>query len=133
MDDVESSSGSDSSDDRTITDDYFSFSTSKNKTSNSTFKIEVLDKKTIEKYLSRDEKDDLQLLKSERFDYHRSQFSRWYSELCAGFNLLFFGFGSKKKLLTSFASEYCAESPCIVVYGYLPHFSIKRVKILFFC
>ncbi|KAJ1303115.1 hypothetical protein OPQ81_011316 [Rhizoctonia solani] len=51
----------------------------------------------------------------------RALFPHWLDELLEGFNLLFYGVGSKRALLNEFASEYLsAEGHVVVVNGYLP-------------
>ncbi|KAL3662345.1 hypothetical protein V7S43_012672 [Phytophthora oleae] len=57
-----------------------------------------------------------------RFEQH---FPEWKSELLAGYNLLFYGVGSKLKLLQDFASEYLSEGVVLQVHGYLPVVSLK--------
>ncbi|KAF8752574.1 C-14 sterol reductase [Rhizoctonia solani] len=48
-------------------------------------------------------------------------FPHWLDELLEGFNLLFYGVGSKRTLLNEFATEYLsAEGHVVVVNGYLP-------------
>ncbi len=58
-------------------------------------------------------------LKGELLQQYEESFPRWFSELQAGFNLLFYGFGSKKTLLEKFASEFFEDYPCVVVYPLL--------------
>ncbi|OWZ19756.1 Origin recognition complex subunit [Phytophthora megakarya] len=53
------------------------------------------------------------------------QFSEWKSELLAGYNLLFYGVGSKLKLLQEFASTYLSDGVVMQVHGYLPVVSLK--------
>ncbi|KAF8999143.1 origin recognition complex subunit 2-domain-containing protein [Cyathus striatus] len=57
----------------------------------------------------------------------RSQvFERFMFELDEGFNILCYGFGSKRKLLNDFATEYCSKSGYVVVAnGFQPDFSLK--------
>ncbi|KAJ3038239.1 Origin recognition complex subunit 2 [Rhizophlyctis rosea] len=58
---------------------------------------------------------------------HTCQFPQWKFELSQGFNLLFYGFGSKRSLLNSFA-EFCLSShPVITVNGYHPTCSISQI------
>ncbi|KAG8705912.1 Origin recognition complex subunit 2, partial [Ceratobasidium sp. 395] len=52
----------------------------------------------------------------------KALFGHWLTELLEGFNLLFYGFGSKRVLVNEFATEQCAEEGhVIVVNGYLPN------------
>lgn len=53
-------------------------------------------------------------------------FSRFIFELAEGFNLLCYGFGSKRRVLNQFASEFCAKHGHVVVTNaFKPDFSIK--------
>ncbi|KAB5589119.1 DNA replication origin binding protein [Ceratobasidium theobromae] len=52
----------------------------------------------------------------------RALFPHWVTELLEGFNLLFYGFGSKRVLVNEFAQEWCSkEGHVVVVNGFLPH------------
>ncbi|KAG9099498.1 Origin recognition complex subunit 2 [Ceratobasidium sp. 370] len=54
-------------------------------------------------------------------DDARALFEHWLTELLQGFNLLFYGYGSKRGLVNEFATEQCAkEGHVVVVNGYLP-------------
>ncbi|ETO83858.1 hypothetical protein F444_02182 [Phytophthora nicotianae P1976] len=59
---------------------------------------------------------------SRRFGQH---FPGWKSELLAGYNLLFYGVGSKLPLLQDFASTYLSDGIVMQVHGYLPVVSLK--------
>lgn len=53
-------------------------------------------------------------------------FSRFMIELQEGFNILCFGFGSKRQLLNHFATQFCSKKGHVVVAnGFLPDFAIK--------
>ncbi|KAG6966696.1 hypothetical protein JG688_00006657 [Phytophthora aleatoria] len=58
----------------------------------------------------------------QRFEQH---FPAWKSELLAGYNLLFYGVGSKLALLQDFASSYLSDGIVMQVHGYLPVVSLK--------
>ncbi|KAF4140088.1 Origin recognition complex subunit 2 [Phytophthora infestans] len=60
--------------------------------------------------------------KGRRFEQH---FPVWKSELLAGYNLLFYGVGSKLTLLQDFASTYLSDGIVMQVHGYLPVVSLK--------
>ncbi|CAI5744373.1 unnamed protein product [Peronospora destructor] len=57
-----------------------------------------------------------------RFESH---FSAWKSELLGGYNLLFYGLGSKLSLLQEFASSFLSDGVVMQVYGYLPVVSLQ--------
>ncbi|OUM57609.1 hypothetical protein PIROE2DRAFT_48580 [Piromyces sp. E2] len=59
--------------------------------------------------------------------YHEQNFQQWYFELIMGFNLAFYGFGSKIKLLTKFAKEVLNNSPVFVINGFSPAVSVKAI------
>ncbi|KAG6877983.1 hypothetical protein C0993_001188 [Termitomyces sp. T159_Od127] len=53
-------------------------------------------------------------------------FVRFMRELAEGFNLLMYGFGSKRRVLNEFATEYCARFGHVVVAnGFQPEFAFK--------
>ncbi|KAG6888803.1 hypothetical protein C0995_005823 [Termitomyces sp. Mi166 len=53
-------------------------------------------------------------------------FVRFMRELTEGFNLLIYGFGSKRRVLNEFATEYCAKAGhVVVVNGFQPEFAFK--------
>eukprot|EP00742_Colponemidia_sp_Colp-10_P000926 GILJ01001004.1.p1 GENE.GILJ01001004.1~~GILJ01001004.1.p1 ORF type:complete len:475 (-),score=88.22 GILJ01001004.1:191-1615(-) len=59
--------------------------------------------------------------------YYESQYTKWKFQLLSGFNLLFFGYGSKKILLQNFASSVLEDAPLVMVNGYFPGLVIKQV------
>ncbi|KAJ1910015.1 Origin recognition complex subunit 2 [Tieghemiomyces parasiticus] len=58
---------------------------------------------------------------------HEQHFHQWYFELRAGFSILFYGFGSKRRLLTRFATEYLNDGPVVVINGYFPTLTIRHI------
>jgi origin recognition complex subunit 2 len=53
-------------------------------------------------------------------------FSRFLQEMTEGFNLLLYGFGSKRRVLNHFATDYCSKAGYVVVAnGFQPDFTIK--------
>ncbi|KAI9105004.1 origin recognition complex subunit 2-domain-containing protein [Phlyctochytrium arcticum] len=58
---------------------------------------------------------------------HEEQFSQWYFELSQGFNLLFYGYGSKRNLVNKFATETLNDFPLIVVNGFFPSLNIRFI------
>jgi origin recognition complex subunit 2 len=61
------------------------------------------------------------------FELHSRSFPEWYFQLGQGFNLCFYGFGSKRKLLTAFVEAHLSAHPLIVVNGFFPRTSVKAV------
>jgi origin recognition complex subunit 2 len=59
-------------------------------------------------------------------DLHRTEFWKYARELDEGFNLLFYGFGSKRTILNEFAHTVCsARGNVVIANGYLPSFTLK--------
>ncbi|KAG8862447.1 Origin recognition complex subunit 2 [Tulasnella sp. 330] len=59
---------------------------------------------------------------------HVKFFPRYMMELQAGFNLLFYGFGSKRETLNQFARQFCAKKGDVVVLnGYRPGIGVKEL------
>ncbi|KAF5383214.1 hypothetical protein D9615_004956 [Tricholomella constricta] len=53
-------------------------------------------------------------------------FSRFMSELGEGFNLLMYGYGSKRRVLNDFATDYCSKAGHVVVANaFHPEFTFK--------
>jgi origin recognition complex subunit 2 len=53
-------------------------------------------------------------------------FSRFLREMAEGFNLLMYGFGSKRRVLNQFATDFCSKAGYVVVAnGFQPDFTIK--------
>lgn len=60
---------------------------------------------------------------------HRSAMREWYLQMRAGgFNLLAYGFGSKKNLLSEFARTWLTDGPVVVLNGYYPGANVKNVS-----
>ena len=60
--------------------------------------------------------------------YERSM-RQWYLSLSSGgFNLLCYGYGSKKQLLTQFARVWLTDGPVIVFNAYTPGANVKVVR-----
>ena len=59
--------------------------------------------------------------------FHKSMFPQFLCELRNGFNILFYGFGSKRKLLNEFADLF-PDRDVLVVNGYFPSVSIGSVS-----
>jgi origin recognition complex subunit 2 len=59
---------------------------------------------------------------------HTDDFGQWIFELSQGFNLLLYGYGSKRKLLLSFAEKiYTRPGSVVVVNGFITGIKIKDV------
>lgn len=60
---------------------------------------------------------------------YQFQFTQWLFELKENFNLIFYGIGSKRSILTQFLREFVLptepHSKCIVINGYNPEFTIR--------
>jgi origin recognition complex subunit 2 len=57
------------------------------------------------------------------------QYRRWFQLLRAGFNVLLYGFGSKKALLEDFEKRFCVDGGVIVVNGFFPSLKPKQVVV----
>ncbi|KAI8059077.1 origin recognition complex subunit 2-domain-containing protein [Gilbertella persicaria] len=62
-------------------------------------------------------------------EMHKQHFAQWCFELCSGFNLVFYGYGSKRSLLNEFAQTALTDGPLIVVNGFFPSITIKDILI----
>jgi len=99
----------------------------KNVTSDNTLsKLPVLDHKEYIELLKKvPKKHESEIEKL--ISFHEKNFQQWYFELIMGFNLAFYGFGSKINLLTKFVKEMLNESPVFVINGFSPAVSIKAI------
>lgn len=60
--------------------------------------------------------------------YHRPSFARFLRELEEGFNILFYGLGSKALILNGFASEFCSNrGHVVIVNSFQPNFGLKEL------
>lgn len=58
--------------------------------------------------------------------FRSTVFSRCSRELEEGFNLIFYGYGSKRQILNQFAIGHCSKAGHVIVaYGFQPNFNIK--------
>ncbi|KAG0254783.1 Origin recognition complex subunit 2 [Actinomortierella ambigua] len=107
---------------------YFQDVHQKSRTSNNTLsKLPVLEHADFMAALRRTtvkharETEMLQLL-------YEEQFPQWYFELISGgFNLLFYGYGSKRQLLNRFALTFLTDAPVIIVNGFFPTVTVKEI------
>ncbi|KAJ1653625.1 Origin recognition complex subunit 2 [Dispira simplex] len=58
---------------------------------------------------------------------HAQHFPQWLFELRNGFNILFYGLGSKRRLLTKFALEYLQDTPVVVINGFFPTLTVRHI------
>ncbi|KAL5531431.1 hypothetical protein ACEPAG_4308 [Sanghuangporus baumii] len=56
---------------------------------------------------------------------HSEYFPAYMAELASGFNLLFYGFGSKRKLLNDFARRCAKKGHVVVANAFFPNFTLK--------
>ena len=63
---------------------------------------------------------------------HGALFPRWACSLHEGFNILLYGFGSKRPVLSAFMTylmEEDAEAAVVEVLGYSPHFTVRELLV----
>lgn len=61
-------------------------------------------------------------------ELHKKSFDQWQFELSQGFNILLYGYGSKRKLLMEFAKQiYTNPSSLVVINGYVPTLTVKDI------
>lgn len=106
---------------------YFQDLHGSSKTSNNTLsKLQVLEPQEFHEILSNTPKkheDEIAILS----EMHKQHFPQWFFELHSGFNLVFYGYGSKRNLLNEFAQTSLTDGPLIVVNGFFPSISIKDI------
>lgn len=106
---------------------YFQDLHGSSKTSNNTLsKLQVLEPQEFHQILQnapKKHKHEIAILS----EMHKQHFPQWFFELQSGFNLVFYGYGSKRNLLNEFAQTALTDGPMIVVNGFFPSISIKDI------
>ncbi|KAJ7175370.1 origin recognition complex, subunit 2 [Mycena filopes] len=114
---------------QTSFDAYFALSAAKASTSSNLFSalIQPLSAEEYTQSISADSLGSKHLQSRILLEPTRSAlFSRLLCELKEGFNLLCYGFGSKRRLLNDFAASQCSKAGhVVVVNGFQPELSVK--------
>ncbi|XP_052805589.1 origin recognition complex subunit 2-like [Mya arenaria] len=58
---------------------------------------------------------------------HSEMFRTWMYQMCNGFNILLYGFGSKRNLMEDFRNTTLSGFSQLVVNGYFPSLSVKHI------
>ncbi|XP_022166769.1 origin recognition complex subunit 2 isoform X2 [Myzus persicae] len=114
-------------------DEYFlsksAKSVKKSKTSDNTLKLlknPVLDKEQVDQLSGKSYIKHDKMLKSMYIDIV-SKFPYWMSLLKEGFNLLLYGFGSKRQIINDFRMSVLAEESVLVINGFFPGLTMKEI------
>lgn len=59
----------------------------------------------------------------------REDFQKWYDAIEGGFNVLLYGFGSKKRILDNFRQKYLNDCHHFVIYGFFTEIGLRNVSI----
>jgi len=103
------------------------FSRSRGKLStNSIHDIGLLDEKEMADVLA-DVKEPKVRKRKSLFKAHVEHFLEWKGQMSEGFNIILYGLGSKKRLIEKFAAEHLSRHVHLVVNGYFPSLSLKRL------
>ncbi|GAN07663.1 origin recognition complex subunit 2 [Mucor ambiguus] len=106
---------------------YFQDLHGSSKTSNNTLsKLQVLEPQEFHQILQAAPTKHLQEI-GILSEMHKQHFPQWFFELHSGFNLVFYGYGSKRNLLNEFAQSALTDGPLVVVNGFFPSISIKDI------
>ncbi|OXG25164.1 origin recognition complex subunit 2 [Cryptococcus neoformans Tu259-1] len=108
-------------------DGYFTLMAQSSKTSGNSYSLlaDPLSKQAYERYIAESSEVRATLIPPETFT---GKFHQWEKELEAGFNLLFYGFGSKRQALNLFVHNRLAKKGHVVVInGFFPGLSIRDV------
>ena len=60
-------------------------------------------------------------------DEYRSQYRYWLFQMAHGFNLLMYGLGSKRKVMSDFCERHLSQCSHLTVDGFSPNLSIKEI------
>lgn len=115
----------------TAFDAYFTYTASKIQTSTNVFS-DILLPLTAEEYTDgisagsqRMAKPQTSILEPDRLS---TLFSRFIFEMNEGFNVLCYGFGSKRQVLNQFATEVCSKhGHVVIVNAFKPDFALKDI------
>ena len=112
-------------------DAYFLAHSQASKTSGNSYSalVRPLAQAQYDKYTTsaRSKGKDKEVL-SDLQDYLSEKFLQWELELLDGFNILLYGFGSKRRLLNRFVKDRLShKGHCVVVNGHFPHLGIRDV------
>lgn len=109
------------------TERYFESLQCKSKTSNNTLSnLPVLEPHEFRDLLAQAPKKHEKEIKTLAY-MHEQYFPQWYFELTYGFNLLCYGYGSKRELLNRFAQTALTDGALLIVNGYHPVITIKDI------
>jgi len=112
-------------------DAYFLSTSRSARTSGNSYSalVKPLSQAQYEKYASSARsKGKSRAILSELQDRLAMRFPQWQMELEEGFNLIFYGFGSKRRLLNRFVTERLSKSGhCVVINGHFPQMSIREI------
>ncbi|EEB07698.1 origin recognition complex subunit Orc2 [Schizosaccharomyces japonicus yFS275] len=109
-------------------EEYFEKLSSKKTSSNTLSQLPVLENEVYLNLVKRIHEENAE--KTQTLIYYQCQnFNQWYCELVyGGFNLLFYGFGSKELLLSQFVeAKLAAQYPVFVVKGYFPSLQLRSL------
>ncbi|KAI9243392.1 origin recognition complex subunit 2-domain-containing protein [Phascolomyces articulosus] len=59
------------------------------------------------------------------FSMHKLHFNEWFFKLHAGFNLIFYGYGSKRRLINDFCRSSLTDGVVLMINGFFPSITIK--------
>ncbi|EPX73490.1 origin recognition complex subunit Orc2 [Schizosaccharomyces octosporus yFS286] len=107
-------------------DEYFDKFSQRKTSSNTLSQLPLVDNQL---YLETIQKT---VLENDRFTqtlvhFQSRNFQQWYCEAMFGYNLLFYGFGSKEHFLSTFIEQKFHGFPVFVIKGYFPHLQLKSV------
>ncbi|ELR13629.1 origin recognition complex2, putative [Acanthamoeba castellanii str. Neff] len=111
-------------------EDYFAFQAKPSKTTKSSFK-DLSDKVLIKAFIE----GVPEQARNTEYAEHRAllhkelkkSFPKWMHQIQSGFNLLFYGFGSKLKLLDEFGKSMLSAYPLVTVEGYSPTTTVRNL------
>ncbi|KAI0933506.1 hypothetical protein AcV5_005634 [Taiwanofungus camphoratus] len=112
---------------QTAFDNYFLYTSKPSRTSSNVFSniVPPLSPEEYATAIARLSNDPQQILWQD-LDIRKAFFARFFNELREGFNLLFYGYGSKRDILNAFARDLAKRKGHVVVAnGFQPSFALK--------
>ncbi|RWS12953.1 origin recognition complex subunit 2-like isoform X2 [Dinothrombium tinctorium] len=105
--------------------DYFTASSQRTKRSQNNFNDIDL------QFLQNMNEDEFQMHGKEKEDllqtYKTELFSIWFELMLEGFNVILYGFGSKKAILDKFREEWLMDEHHLIIFGYFTELNLKQI------
>ncbi|XP_014203762.1 origin recognition complex subunit 2 [Copidosoma floridanum] len=111
-------------------ENYFAIQSEKSVTSNNTLsKLKKQDEKQLQDLLkvSNHVPEVYKNIIKANYDSLKMGYIEWIQIMEEGFNILLYGFGSKRSLINDFFKEIIPDEPTLIINGFFPNLTIKEI------